>query len=110
MISLLSIFYKIASCAITIRIKPAVMQLIGRQQKAYLKENNISSCLINLINMMNHTISKKESSLILLIDFEKAFDSISHDFIYTTLHKMGFGPDIIAWIRHSYPIEKVTYF
>ena len=49
--------------------------------------------------MMHHTISKKESSLILLIDFKKAFDSISHEFIYTTLHTMGFGPDVITWIR-----------
>ena len=37
--------------------------------------------------------------MILLIDFKKAFDSISHEFIYTTLHKMGFGPDICTWIK-----------
>ena len=35
---------------------------------------------------MAKTITKKESALILLIDFKKAFDSISHTFIYNTLH------------------------
>ena len=97
-ISLLSIFYKLASCAITQRIKPAVESIIGRQQKAYIKHNNIGSCIINLINLIQHTIQNKQSGLILLIDFRKAFDSISHTFIHTTLKALGFGPDIITWI------------
>ena len=98
-ISLLSIFYKLASCAITQRIKPAVASIIGRQQKAYLQHNNIGSCIINLINLIKHTISNKQAGLILLIDFKKAFDSISHNFIENTLHILGFGPDIICWIK-----------
>ena len=98
-ISLLSIFYKLASCAITQRIKPAVESIIGRQQKAYIKHNNIGSCIINIINLIKHTISKKKSALILLIDFKKAFDSISHTFISNTLKKLGFGQDIISWVR-----------
>ena len=97
-ISLLSIFYKLASCAITQRIKPAVERIIGRQQKAYIKHNNIGSCIINLINLIEHTIKSKKSGLILLIDFRKAFDSISHTFIHNTLKTFGFGPDIITWI------------
>ena len=97
-ISLLSIFYKLASCAITQRIKPAVERIIGRQQKAYIKHNNIGSCIINLINLIEHTIKNKKSGLILLIDFRKAFDSISHTFIHNTLKTLGFGPDIITWI------------
>jgi hypothetical protein len=44
---------------------------------------------------MNRTITKKEAGLIFLIDFKKAFDSISHKFIYSTL---DFGRDIIGWI------------
>ena len=97
-ISLLSIFYKLASCAITQRIKPAVESIIGRQQKAYIKHNNIGSCIINLINLIRHTMKQKQSALILLIDFRKAFDSLSHTFIQNTLTTLGFGPDIITWI------------
>ena len=98
-ISLLSIFYKLASCAITQRIKPAVQSIIGRQQKAYLQHNNIGSCIINLINLIKHTAKSKQAGLILLIDFKKAFDSISHKFIENTLDTLGFGPDIIGWIK-----------
>ena len=52
-----------------------------------------------MINLANKTISKKESTLLLLIDFVTAFDSISHTFIYNTLHTLGFSQDIITWIK-----------
>ena len=85
-ISLLSIHYKLASCAITQRIKPAVNRVVDRQQKAYVEGNVIGSCIINLLNMMHDVNEKKKASLILLIDFRKAFDSIDHNFITTVLH------------------------
>ena len=98
-ISLLSIFYKLASCCITQRIKPAVEHIVGQQQKAYVASNNIGSCILNLINMMSHVNKIKKQTLILLIDFKKAFDSLDHKFLNTALKKMGFGPDIIEWVR-----------
>ena len=58
-ISLLSIHYKLASCAITQRIKPAVNRVVGRQQKAYVEGNVIGSCIINLLNMMHDVNEKK---------------------------------------------------
>jgi len=98
-ISLLSIFYKLASCAISIRIKPAVTQIIGRQQKAYIKSNNIGSVLLNLINLIKHVNEKRKNAIILLIDFKIAFDSIDHTFLHNSLTLLGFGSDITEWIR-----------
>ena len=68
-ISLLSIFYKLASCCITRQIKPVVELLIGKQQKAYITSNNIGSCILDLVNMINHVNEKRKAALILLIDF-----------------------------------------
>ena len=48
---------------------------------------------------MSARITKKESALILLIDFKKAFYSISHTFIYNTLKTLGFGNYILCWVR-----------
>ena len=59
-ISLLSIFYKLASCVLTRRIKPVVEKLIGKEQKAYIKSNNIGSCILNLLNMMKFANDKKK--------------------------------------------------
>merc|ERR1712002_574129 len=90
-ISLLCIFYKRASFVITRRIKPVVEQLIGKEQKAYIKSNNIGSCILNQLNMMKFANDKKKAWLILLIDFNKAFDFIDHKFLDNTLKILGFG-------------------
>ena len=50
-ISLLSVFYKIASCAISNRIKKALPFIIGKQQKAYVTNDNIGSVLINILGI-----------------------------------------------------------
>ena len=93
-ISLLSIFYKLASACITRRIKPVLARLIGAEQKAYLSENNIGSVIMNLINMIHHCNSKKKEALLLLVDFQKAFDTINHTFIDNALKMYGFGDSI----------------
>ena len=93
-ISLLSIFYKLASCCITRRIKPAMESIIGMQQKAYITKNNIGSCLINVLNAMSHVNKNKIPALILLIDFSKAFDSISHTYIQNVLSILGVSEGI----------------
>ena len=33
------------------------------------------------------------------IDFEKAFDSIEHNFLYKALERFNFGPSFIRWIQ-----------
>ena len=94
---MLSIFYKLASCCITQRIKPSVNR-IGRPEKAYITQNNIGSVILNLLNLMEHVKQEKKNALLLLIDFKKAFNSINHSFIKNTLRIYGFGNYIISWI------------
>ena len=70
-ISLLSIFYKLASACITRRIKPVLARLIGAEQKAYLSENNIGSVIMNLINMIHHCNTKKRRPCCFWLIFRK---------------------------------------
>ena len=109
-ISLLSIFYKLAPCCITQRIKPAVNRIIGRQQKAYITQNNIGSAILNLLNLMKHVKQERKNALILLINFKKAFDSLNHGFIKNTLTMYGFGKDIIGWIDLFLDKVKLKYY
>ena len=97
-ISLLSIHYKLASCCITQRLRPLVGKVIGQQQKAYIEGNIIVSCIINILCLIEHTNRKKLESLILLIDFKKAFDSLTHKYIDNCLKMFNFGQSIQRWI------------
>ena len=46
--------------------------------------------------------------LLLFIDFEKAFDSVSWNFLYKVLNVFNFGPGVIDLVKHSimtFPLE-----
>ena len=68
--------------------------VIGKQQKAYVPNDNIGYVLINLLSTMQKYNEKKIAGLILAIDFRKAFDSINHDYIQAVLKKFNFGKNI----------------
>ena len=48
---------------------------------------------------MHYTSSKNIPGLLVLIDFEKAFDSISWSFIYKVLTYFGYGMNIVNWVK-----------
>jgi hypothetical protein len=47
---------------------------------------------------MEYTESMQIPGLLLLVDFEKAFDSVDRKYMLQVLHFFGFGPSIIKWI------------
>jgi hypothetical protein len=51
---------------------------------------------------MHFTEEEDIPGLLLLLDFEKAFDTISWNFIQSTLNYFNFGPSIKEWIRIFY--------
>ena len=89
-ISLLSVFYKIASGAITRRLETVIEKVIGRQQKAYSRKKNITSVLLNVISMIHSSRASGRSGLIVAVDFKKAFDSLNHSFIDSCLEALNF--------------------
>ena len=49
--------------------------------------------------MINYCKENKLKGLIVLIDFEKAFDSIDWEFIAKTFKIFNFGTNIIKWMK-----------
>ena len=107
-ISLLSVFYKIASGAITRRLETVIEKVIGRQQKAYSRKKNITSVLLNTISMIQSARTNKRSSLIIAVDFKKAFDSLNHSFIDSCLQALNFGPSFRNWVK-LFLNDRATY-
>ena len=52
-----------------------------------------------IYDLMEYTERKRIKGLLMLIDFEKAFDSISWKFLYNVLEYFGFGPEFIRWVK-----------
>ena len=98
-ISLLNHIYKILSGALAERLKPALEHIIHTDQKGFVAGRFIGECVRNTYDVLEYAKSKNRAGLLLLIDFEKAFDSISHSFIIKCLHFFGFGLSFIKWIN-----------
>ena len=98
-ISLLSIFYKLASGTIAERLKTVLDQVISKTQSGFVPGRNISDCTRLIYDLLYLAQDKDYTGLLMLIDFEKAFDSISWKFLYKTLQMFGFSEDFIRWVK-----------
>ena len=97
-ISLLNVAYKIASACIANRIKTVLPDLINEDQTGFIQGRFIGENIRKLYDLLQHTEEKKIPGLLLLIDFEKAFDSVDWTFISKTLRFLNFGESILQWI------------
>ena len=98
-ISLLNHVYKILSGALAERLKPILPSIIHGDQKGFVSDRYVGECIRNTYDIIEYAKNNNRAGLLLCIDFEKAFDSISHSFIIKTLHFFGFGHSFIKWIN-----------
>ena len=101
-ISLLNVDYKLMSKCIAERMKNVLDNLIDHSQTGFLKGRNISDGLRTILDVMDETSLSNKHGLLVTIDFEKAFDSLSWDFLFQALRKYNFGTDLLKWVRLCY--------
>ena len=98
-ISLLNTDYKILSSIISTRIKPILNSTISLQQQCGLPNRQIFNNHLNILSAIDFTNDFVQPLAILQIDFYKAFDTISHEFILSTASKLGIPVTLLNWIR-----------
>ena len=98
-ISLLSVIYKMLSTVIACRIKSVLNAIISPTQTGFLPGRFIGENTRLIYDLLHYTQEKNISGLLLLIDFKKAFDSVSWDFLYKLLKEYNFGPNICKWVE-----------
>ena len=101
-ISLLNVTYKIASACIANRIKNVLPTIVHEDQKGFLKGRYIGDNIRLLYDLLVYTEKENIPGLLLMIDFEKAFDSVSWSFLHKALEFFNFGPDLRKWIKLFY--------
>ena len=101
-ISLLNVSYKLASACIANRIKTVLPVVINEDQTGFVADRFIGENIRLIYDLLNYTENNNIPGMLLLIDFEKAFDMLSHDFIRQTLKFFNFGIDIRKWFDIFY--------
>lgn len=74
-------------------------------KRVFLKGRFIGENTRFVYDIINET--KIRPGMILLIDFEKAFDSISWSFMFKALKLFNFGSNIIRWVKTLYTDAKL---
>ena len=95
-LSMLSITSKLMeSCVASNITNHVVMQnLLDNRQWAYRKEKSTEQLLIHLTERWREAVKRKLFVGILLVDFTKAFDTVSHNILPQKLNDLGIRGDI----------------
>ena len=97
--SLINVDTKILSKSLAVRIKKALASLIHSDQTAYVKDRYIGESVRLINDVLEFTDHEKIEAILFSADFEKAFDSIDHSFLFSALKCFGFGGEFIQWVR-----------
>ena len=98
-IILLCADYKLIAKIIANRIKTTLNNLISTDQSGFIAGRDISHNLRkakDLIDFTNHT---SLDSLLISVDFKKAFDRVEYGSLERALTYLGFGQNIIKWVN-----------
>ena len=82
--------------------------IINSDQNGFLKDRYIGENIRTIADVIDYTSLKQKPGIILLLDFEKAFDTIRWSFIIDSLKVFNFGPEFIQWIKVLYTDTEST--
>ena len=99
-ISLLTVFSKIHEKYATSQIVKYLQQenLQDVYQSAYKSNHSTVTALLNITEDIYNALDDSELTVLVLIDYSKAFDTINHRILFAKLKALGFHSDAISWI------------
>jgi len=101
-ITLLNVDYKILSGVLSQRLRKVLQEIVSEEQKGFLAGRYIGENTRLVYDMMHYLQEKDKKGLIMLVDFEKAFDSLEWSYIERVLSAYGFGEGFIKGYKVLY--------
>lgn len=107
-ISLVGSVYKIISKVLAERLKTTLPRLISPNQSSFVEGRQILDGILIANECVDSRAKSGIPGLVCKLDFEKAFDNVSWEFINEVLFHMGFGGTWRAWIRNCLSFAKFS--
>ena len=76
--------------------------LISCDQVGYIKGRFIGENVRIIEDILSYTTTKHIPGLLILIDFEKAFDTVEWNFLFKSLKSYNIGSEFISWVKLLY--------
>ena len=101
-ITLLNTDYKIYSKTLADRLRKVTGHVIDIDQGCALGGRTIHDQLHYITDLIDYYKETKNTSMLLTIDQEKAFDRVHHELLFRLLRKLNFGPMVTGQIEIIY--------
>lgn len=101
-ISLLNNDAKIFAMIFAKRLKLGLDDLIGEEQSGFMPGRNICNNIRLILDMIDYNDYISDDSFVLFVDFYKAFDTISHQFMFKAIQVFGFGDRFLRAVNTLY--------
>jgi len=98
-IALANFQFKVITKILADRLVPITMRIISTEQRGFIRDRNISNCVILAFEAIN-SLGKKQygGNVALKVDIAKAFDTLDWNFLLEVLRKFGFAETFVNWI------------
>ena len=101
-ISLLNVDYKIIARVMSNRLKQVLPNIICETQTCCIIGRDIADTLVSIRDVIYMVEMDNLEGYIIKIDQEKAFDRVSHDYLFDVLNVFGFGTQFRKWVQIFY--------
>ena len=107
-ISLHNTDYKILTKLLANRLQKVINNIVSEDQSGYIKGRFIGENIRTVLDVIEYCSQRTKSGILLFLDFEKAFDTVSWDFLFKTLDYFNFGDNFKKWISIIYNKPRAT--
>jgi len=98
-ISLIGSLYKIIAKILSSRLRNVMPKLISDNQFAFIGGRNILDGVAIANEVIDDAKKNNKPCLLFKVDFEKAYDSVSWDFLLYMMNRIGFHEKWLGWMR-----------
>ena len=97
-ISILPLFSKIFEKIIVSKIiSPVTENILPKFQSGFRKQHSTTSALMEIVDNMCQNLDNANGTILIMLDYSKAFDSINHKLLIAKLASYGFNNLAIEW-------------
>ena len=98
-ISLLGCLYKLLAKVLASRLAKVMDSIISPSQSAFLKGRNLVDGVLEVNELVDFAKKSNRQTLILKVNFEKAYDLVDWGFLVYMLRRMGFDEKWVGWMK-----------
>ena len=79
-----------------------ILHLSSGRGQPRVKDRCVGETVRSIVDLMAFSLKENIPGLMTFIDFQKAFDTLEWNFVFSCLEAFGFGPEFIWWVRTLY--------